>query len=189
MNQFILISCVHEIYNFNTSDSLRIISLSFAFCLLFLCLGFIFFVSLLAYSSYEISEKEHNKFGEIFSGITMQKRNKFYVSVLLIRRLTFVILLITVVSIQSWVLVCILSLLQLWYMIYIMIIRPFESRKNNFNEILNEVYFFILLISLIFLNSEKDWSSEVTQIYMWVVCSNSILSFIIILSKQHLLII
>ena len=100
-------------YSFTTSDPKRIISLSFSFLVLWMCLCLIICVSLLSISSFEVIKNKHNKFGEIFSGVKMEKKSKLYVSILLMRRAIFVILLITLQSIQSWILVIMLGVLQI----------------------------------------------------------------------------
>ena len=187
-NQYILISWIYEIYHFHVSDIKRIASLSFAILILCLCIVLIIFVLWLSLSSYEVLKDNHNKFGEIFRGITMQKISKFYVTILLIRRVVFIALLITLVFLQPWIVISILSLLQLWYLILLIAVRPFESKKNNIIEICNEIYFILLLSSLIYFNSEKDWSSQITQIYMWIITSNSFVTFLIIMSKWTALI-
>ena len=107
--------------------------------------------------------------------------------VMMIRRASFVALLITIASVRSWILISILSVMQLWYMTYIIILRPYENVKNNIIETLNEIFFSILLIWLIFINSEKDWSFIATQIYMWVIASNSIITFLLTLRKFSIL--
>ena len=186
-NQYILISSVNEIYSFDLSDTKRVASLAFAIWVLLLCLALILFVFWLSFSSYKFYEENHSKLGEIFSGVKMQKSSKLYVTTLLIRRALFVVLLITLASIQSWLLISILSLFQFWYFVYITILRPFISIKDNIIEISNELYFSILLSSLIFLNSEKDWNLSITNIYMWVICSNSFISFFIITGKLSII--
>ena len=106
-NQYVLISSINEIFNFDISNKMKISSLIFAILILFLCFCFIFFVSYLSLSSYELVKNYHNKIGEIFWGVNMKKRSKFFVSVLLARRAVFVVLLITLNLIQSWILISI----------------------------------------------------------------------------------
>ena len=187
-NQYILISWINEIYRFNISDSKRIISLLFSILILWLCLLLIICVSFLSISSYEVIKNNHNRVGEIFSGVKMMKRSKLYVSILLMRRAIFVILLITLQSIQSWILVTMLGILQIIYLVYIIILRPFEEKRNNIIEIINEVFFWILLNSLIFLNDESVWSSTQTEIYMWTIISNNIAIFIVLTCKYYFVI-
>ena len=168
-NQYILISWINEMYSFTSSDSKRIISLLFSILVLLLCWCLIIFVSWLSLSSYKVIKDQHNKLGEIFSGVKMVKKSKLYVSILLMRRAIFVILLITLQSIQSWIQVSMLGILQIWYLIYIIILRPFDEKRSNIIEIVNEIFISILLNSLIFLNSESAWTSTLSQIYMWII--------------------
>ena len=182
-NQYVLISCVYEVFMFNTFDSAHIISLWFAILLWFSWWILIIFVLWLSLSSYEVSEKVHCKLGEVFSGVKMNKKCKFYVSVLLIRRALYVVLLITLNSIQSWLLISILSIIQLWYLVFIIFLRPFANKKDNIIEISNEIFFWALLSSLIFLNTESDWNPAITDIYMWTIALNSMFIFSIMMSK------
>ena len=120
----------------------------------------------------------------------MNWKSKFWVSALLIRRLIFVIMLITLESIQSWILICALSILQIWYLAYVIILRPFINKKDNIIEITNEIFFSVLLISLIFFNLEKDWNSTIIEVYIWIITSNTLVTFFIIIGKSsHIIII
>ena len=186
MNQLTLISSLYEITNFNTTQKYRIISLTFAFIAMFLCIILIVIITLISISSYEVVKNRHNKIGELFSGQKMQKKTKLYTSILLLRRMIFIILLLSLVSVRSWIVITILSLLQLWYLITIIIIRPFIKIRNNMIEIINEIYFFVLFISLINFNSKENWNSTVTMTYMWLLTSNSIVVFIIVFGKLFL---
>ena len=100
-------------YSSTLSDSNKTISLLFSIFVSWLCLCLIICVLLLSLSSYEVIKNKHNKVGEIFSGLKMMKRSKLYVSILLMRRAIFVILLITLQSIKSWILVIMLGILQI----------------------------------------------------------------------------
>ena len=183
-NQYILISCINEIYHINISEPNNIISLVFAILTICACFGMIVWVFVLSLSSYEVSKETHSNLEEIYNGVDTKKKSKLYVSILLIRRAVFIALLITLASIQSWLMISILSVIQFWYLTYIVLIRPFESKKDNMIEIINETFFQILLGSLIFLNSKENWNSQITNIYIWIMTSNSFAVFIIIFSKK-----
>ena len=113
MNQFILISSINEVNTFNLSQPLKIVSFIFAIMILVACLALIIFISYLSCTSYEVSKSSHNKLGELFSGIKMQKRFKSYVVIMLIRRALFVSLLITLESYQSRIVIGVISTIQL----------------------------------------------------------------------------
>ena len=109
MHLFLLVYSIYDIYSFNLSNLFNIISFSFAIFILILCLSFTGIVLYLSLSSYETSDEEHNKIGEFFIGIKMEKRYKFFVFVLILRKTLFVILLISLMSISSKVMIIILG--------------------------------------------------------------------------------
>ena len=60
MNQYILISSLHEIINYHSSSTLKVVSLVFSILILCLCISIIVFVLYLSLSSYEAIEESHN---------------------------------------------------------------------------------------------------------------------------------
>ena len=186
MHQFLLIASMYELYNNDTSQDIKQLSYFFAFALFSLCTFLITFVGYLSLSSYQVEEGQHNKLGELFAGIKMDKIRKFYVWVMLLRRAVFVILLISLMSIPSRILIWILVAIQVVYTAFVFIVRPFIERKNNIIECINEIYFSILLIALIFLNNEGDWNQTYISICVYFISSNSIVIFFIILGKRVL---
>ena len=174
---------MNEISNFDTSKTLKIISLIFAIFVLMACFILIGFVSYLSLSSYEAVEDQHNKIGEFFSGVKMNKKSKFYAIALLVRRTLFVILLISLSSLPSRALIAIVSVFQILYTGLIIYLRPFREVKCNIIEIMNEIYFFILLCSLSYLNTESDWNDAAISLYIWFLSSNTILAFIVIFGR------
>ena len=108
-NQFLLISSVHEIYTLDTTSTPKILSLIFAFFMLFACFSLVGILMYLSLSSYEVKEGEHNKIGEFYSGVRMKTKAKLYVTFLIIRRTLFVLILICLASIPSKSMICILK--------------------------------------------------------------------------------
>ena len=172
MNQYLLICSMYEIYNFNVSDSYRIASLVFAMLLLSGWLLIAIFAFCLSISSYTINEEKHNVLGEFISGLKLEKKFKLYGFILILRRIVFVILLIAWVLVASRLIIGVLAFLQLIYLAYVCYQRPFKEFKDNLIEILNELYFQLLLSSLIYLNTERNWSPTIVTIYMWVIQLN-----------------
>ena len=117
INQYFLITSVDEIYSFNASGAIRIISLIIAFILFILWLSFIWIPMCLAFYSHQTSNEE-SKFGEFFNGLKSMKRFKFYTAILISRRTIFVVVLICLVSTSSILVISILSILQLIYILY-----------------------------------------------------------------------
>ena len=187
MHQFLLIASMYELYNNDTSQDIKQLSYFFALALFSFCTFLITLVGYLSLSSYQVVEGQHSKIGELFAGVKMDKIRKLYVWVMLLRRAIFVILLISLMSIPSRILIWILVAIQVMYTAFVFIVRPFIERKNNIIECINETYFSILLIALIFLNNEGDWSQTYISICVYFISSNSIVVFIIILGKRALI--
>ena len=184
MNQYFLVSSVYEIYNFNTSQTWRIISLIFALLLFLFLIIFVIWIAYLAFTTFLIIKSKHNKFGQLFEGLKVQNKYKFYSASVLIRLIIFVVFLLTLVKVSSKILIAVLVFLQIVFLVYSGILRPYDEVKTNIILVMNEIYFLFLLGALIFLNSENDWSSVSTYIYMWVLASNSMIIFLIIFGKK-----
>ena len=182
-NQFLLLSSMNEVYTMNTSDSVNILSLLFAWFVLSSWIFLIAIVTYLSLSSYEVSQKDHSKIEEIFTGLKMQKKTKFYSSFLIMRRTVLVILLISLSSMNSRLMISILWFIQLAYLIYIATSSPFLETKWNIIEWVNEVFFIFLLSYLLLTNDESDWTNSITSAYTWTVATNSITVCIIVIGR------
>ena len=188
-SQFILISSIYEINKRNTTSFYRSISLSFSILAIVLYGIVIIILQYLTFSSYKLIEGKHNMLEEFFRGLKVDKKHKFYSTIHFLRRTLFVLLLITWTSVHSKALIAILSSIQLAYVIYLSWVRPYAEIKGNLIEILNEIYYGVLLAALFILNTENDWTSLKTSIYMWTLVSNTFVVFIIVISKQIFIII
>ena len=181
MYQFLIVSSMYELYTSDTSQNLKALSFLFALILFSLWIVLIITAGYLSLSSYEVIEGQHNKIGELFSGLKMQKTKKLYVPLMLFRRSIFVVLLISLITIPSQILIGLLLFIQLMYAAYIIIVRPFKEVKNNIIECINEIYFSILLGVLIILNEKDNWSSGITITYVYFISSNTIVILIVVL--------
>ena len=184
MSQFILISSVNEIYQWDTTDSYRLFSFVFSISMILIFVLVAIFVLYLTFSTYRLNEREHNLLEEFFRGIQQNKRHKFYVTLLLLRRFLFVILLITWLFISSRILIIVLSIIEVLYILNLSYLRPYEETKGNLIEILNEIYFGFLVIFLSIVNTEEEWNSIKTNIYMWVLVSNTFVVLVVVLGKN-----
>ena len=66
-------------------------------------------VGWISLSDYEVEDETHNKIGELFSGVKMQRSKKFYITNLLIRRAGFVTILVVMADVESRVVIGILN--------------------------------------------------------------------------------
>ena len=118
MNQYFLTSSLYEIYSFNTHEDLLIISLVYSFLLFLVCLFLIILTVYLSLSSYQLNEDRHNKLGEFFEELKIQKKFRFYSASILLRKLLFIVLLVNWVSLDSQILIGLLTFFQVIFLIY-----------------------------------------------------------------------
>ena len=184
MSQFILISSVNEIYQWDTTNPKRLLSFIFSISMILIFVLVAILVLYLTFSTYKLNEREHNLLEEFFRGIQQNKRHKFYVTLLLLRRFWFVILLITWLFMSSRNLTIALSIIQFLYILSLLYLRPYRETKGNLIEILNEIYFGFLALFLAIVNTEDKWNSTKTNTYMWVLISNTFVVLVIALGKN-----
>ena len=185
-NQYLLMSSISEMHQFNNYNLSRILSFIFSLCLLAIWATFIIFVCYLALNFENLKFKNLNMFGELFDGIKDNLKSRLYVVALLIRRAVFVLFLILLSSVSIKSAISLLSGVQWVYCILIIFIRPYELTKANVIEIINEVYFTCWFGSLFFLDSEDKWSNGITSTFVGVLVSCTFINFLVIMSKQIL---
>ena len=187
INQYILISWLSEIYNFDYDGFKRTASITFAFLTLFAWIVLIIVTIYLAISksafSFPESPDKRSKFEQLFNGVSLNRKSRLYVPLLQLRRAIFVTLLITVEPISSILVISILIGLETVYLGLLIFIRPFELVKCNAIEIINEVYFLIMLATLLKCNTATRWEGLPTTVYTWFITSNCFVGLFIISSK------
>ena len=148
LSQFILISSINEIYELNTSDTLRLISFICAILMVIWYIAFLGLANYLIFTNYQLSDQEHNKLGEFFCSLRDSKKSRFYITMLLVRRLIFVSILISLTMLPSRQIIGVMMFFQFIYGVYIVFTRPYKETKINVIEIINEAYFSLFLITL-----------------------------------------
>ena len=174
---FIIISSMNEIYEHNTKSFERLFSFVFSIIEIIFFVIFLGLVLFLALSSYRKLEKKHSKLSEFFVGLKNCKIEKIYVFVLLVKRLIWAKLKISLVSISSILLLILMVTIQVAYIIYSAEFRPYEVKKGNIIEILNKIYFDFILFVFIFFKYSKWLELCQYKIYMWVIVSNNKVAF------------
>ena len=184
ISQFLLLSSINEIYDFNVLGTVRIISLTYAILLIVLFIFILLMVNYLIFTNYELDENQHKMFEEFFCWLQNNRKPRFYITMLLLRRCSFVTLLITLSQFPSRHIIGVFIFIQFLYGAFIILTRPYKETKWNFIEIINEVYFLLFLIAFIVFNTESEWSIYKTDIFIWTYLSNSIIVFIIVIGKN-----
>ena len=180
-NVFLLLSSLSELYQWDTSNSSKIISLFFAFIGGWICLNFIS-LSMINYSMHKDTKNMDNyiPMKEFFSGINDKRMSRLYPTILLLRRLLFVGWLIFGGTLNNFTLVCPMIVIQLAYLVNLTIVRPYKQVRDNIIEVTNEWFYFVLVSLLSHFNSKDRWINVIENIYFGIILSNS-MSIILIL--------
>ena len=186
-NQFILISWVSEIYQFNFNETKRKISIIIALLILIAWIALIVITTLFTFSKdvNKISESQdkRSKFAHLFDGLSPNKKSRLFAWLLQIRRAIFVILLIILGPKSSIIVISLLVGLQFIYLLLLAAIRPYEVVIWNVIEMTNEFYFLVLLAFLLKYNTAVDWKETPTTVYTWLISSNSFVCLFVNISK------
>lgn len=75
--------------------------------------------------------------------------------------------------------------MQIFYYCLIVWIKPFELRKDNLAELINESFFVLLSGSIVYLNTENKWSSIAEKAYMYVIMANTLVISVISFGKHR----
>ena len=122
-------------------------------------------------------------FKEFFSDLKDKSWPRLYLTIMMSRRAIFAILLIMGKDLCSICLVIPLILIQALYLTHLIIIRPFKEIGDNLLEIINELFYSLLITLLVHFNSVSRWTKSVESLYLFLIIANSFWSVLLIISK------
>lgn len=108
-------------------------------------------------------------------------RVKLYVLFLLGRRLLIIATLILLGGFSSITKIVMTSVLQLAYYGMLLVVRPFKCFRDNATECINETFFTVLTLWLLYFNSAEKWSKTTEKAYIWVMMANSMVVTVLLL--------
>ena len=165
VSQFWMISAVSELYEANFSSDAT--SFSFAVAVSAVC-GVIIFAVVNGILCLWYPNSLIDYFKEYFSGMKNTKIAKMYNVVLMTRRIALVSLMACLRHLDKVYLVLIAVCYQIAHTVLIVLIRPYASVKDNINEIMIDVVFSVLLITLMYFNTEDTWNGVVASAYFYL---------------------
>ncbi|CAI2374156.1 unnamed protein product [Moneuplotes crassus] len=111
-------------------------------------------------------------FVEFFQGVRNTWKARVYSALFLTKRLTLVALVTLLEVFPMLAKVIIFITIQLSCCITIVILRPFESVRNNIIEIVNEVVFLVCSSLMVHFNTKGKWKSWHEKMYINLILSN-----------------
>ena len=70
------------------------------------------------------------------------------------------------------------------YFLYVLILRPHDSVKENLNDFVNEIFFLFFITFLTYFNDADKWNDTATNAYFWILMSNNFILISIVLGKK-----
>ena len=175
-----------EVYYQNKNGIQNINSCVASYIIMFFMLMFV----LLALWQWCKSRKPENfekqkYFVAIVDGMKPKWICRSYSFVFLVRRTLFGWVLFFLDFFEAIHRVIILTLIQLVYMLYIIILRPHDSIKENLIDVINEVMYLYFLGFLLHFNTENSWDDTTTDTYFWILMGNNFIIIFITASKSN----
>ena len=131
-----------EIYKFSRVDTSNVSSLIGCLIILSAIILFLVLSVLLQFRKVKEDDETIDKFEEFNHGIKKTKVWQLYIVIWLIRRILFVLFIITTSPRSPILTLQILLVVQLWYFIYVLIQRPYLEVKDNLVEIINDLFYY-----------------------------------------------
>lgn len=120
---------------------------------------------------------------EYYADIKNKRWTRLYTSLLLARRLLFVFIIILLGFIGGQNVLIILLVVQVFYLVALIILRPFDEVKNNIVEITNEAFYFLFVILMLALDSEDKWTGAMTKFFLSLMTANTIVISVIMAGR------
>ena len=178
---FLLLASISEVYMFSNSNDARRVSLSIACLIITFCAGFVCLAVWQYFKSLKDVDLESMiYFTEFFSGIKATGKARVFSMFFLLRRIVFCWIVLLLHHTMSLTLLnSTFVLVQLCYLSFCVIVRPFSEVKDNILEIINEVFYLMLWSSLIYYRSVEQWSLTFEYIFiLFIALSNMIFASI-----------
>ena len=126
---------------------------------------------------------ESRVFSELVNGLKANSISKLYTFIFMIYRILTVIFLIANINLTAENKLISLICLHSVYLLFITIIRPFNSINANISKIIWEMFILILLSLMISHTSSSNWSNSVKYAFIYIMTISSWIPCIITLSK------
>lgn len=119
----------------------------------------------------------------LFQGLKDKFRYRSFMFLFWMRRMLLISVLIIMQSFKVNFKLIVFSMVQLPYFAIITWLRPYESMKENFVELINEILFWILYLSHFILQDKSDWKSLYESIYVYLIIGNNLFCSLLSFSK------
>ena len=154
-SMYIFISSMLEVSQFdNIADN----KASYSLAIIVFILTFMFLIIPIHYFKYwDKGIIETRYLAEIYDGFKDTHASKLYMFVFLLKRFLMACVIVFLRNANVWLRCILFTIIQLFVLLYLIIIRPFDWVKNNLIEPINEATCLILSIVITIHNDESKW--------------------------------
>jgi hypothetical protein len=122
-------------------------------------------------------------FMEYYADIRENKWARSYTSTLLTRRMAFIAIVLLCGFWNRNVIFMILLAIQLVYVVQLILIRPFIHLENNLIEVVNEIFYWVFVGLMLYLDGEEMWTDQMSTLFIGLIVGNNLITALIILSN------
>ena len=120
---------------------------------------------------------------EYFEGLRIHRTARFYTPMLLARRFLFVFIILLLDVIGTNAVFTLVIIIQVFYLVGIIYLHPYEETKENIIETMNEAFYVVLLGLMLSLDTQSKWSKFWTHLFINLITLNTILISVILIGK------
>ena len=160
------ISSFSEIHESDTSSLKRLSSFIFAWIIL-ACFGILLLTNGFIWWKHNSSDeyKMTEMFWEFFDGVKNTKSARLYTFLDIFRKISLCAWLLMFPGFDKNIKVCGFLIIQLFFWIYTFISQPFEMKRDNMREWLNELMITFYAIFFLKYNEQHLWNNAIAWVY------------------------
>ena len=123
---------------------------------------------------------ETNYLTEIYDGFKDNTASKLFVFIFIVKRFLMASVIVFMRNANSLVRVILFTLIQIFVLIYTIIVRPYDKVKDNLIEIINDATITILCLTIVICNDESKWFNNLDSILIFFLMSVGVVIGIIV---------
>ena len=122
-------------------------------------------------------------FEELYEGTKSNSTSRLYIFIFIVRRAITALSLVMFRALNVWIRCISFTSIQLASAIFTIIVKPFDSAKDNIIEILNEAIFLILCIIITICNDESFWFPSLSHVLISIMLANNVIINVIVITE------
>ena len=104
---------------------------------------------------------------EVYDGFKDNNASKLFVFIFILKRFLMASIVVFMRNANVWARIILFTFIQITVLFYTIIVRPYETIKDNLIEIINAVTFTILCLTIVICNDESRWFNHLDSILIF----------------------